>query len=653
MNAEPAPRLQVLVVDDDPDFSRTLSDILRMQGYGALTADTARRGIELAQGLSEPPQIALIDLRLPDMDGLELVEHLRRISALTQVVILTGHASLASAVEALRHGSFDYLAKPVSPADLFRTLEAARTRWHREIVEDVVHRERERQAEILEASPTAMMIIDRHWRVEYLNGPAEAMLGVSRNDVLGSLVREGLPGIVPVKSALNDDERVFEHVLRTGETLRDVPHVGHRTDGTTFDLLLSAAPLRDADGRIQAVVESLSDVTELRRLEETLRRQQQMEAVGRLAGGVAHDFNNLLTVIKTSADLLMADAGRSVPSELEAIRDAAQRAQTVTRQLLTVSRPTPEAEAATAAADLNEQVRDLRALLGQLLHPGHGVVMELEEALPPVRMSSEYIQQMLLNLCINARDAMTGDGTMTIRTRRASPPTAARRRTSDVRSWVSIEVSDTGEGIAESVRSSIFEPFFTTKPPGKGTGLGLSMVYRLVTEAGGEIEFESEVGRGTTFLITLPEAAHPVAAPAAALDVPSTRETEAPPVARPCTILIVDDEDAVRSVASRTLTRHGHTVLQARSGDEAMMVAEQLGSTLAVLVTDYQMPGTPPEKFVPELAEYDPDLGLVLLSGADLSDAPSFIQRSRRWAFVRKPFEISDLLRAVERVQRR
>src|SRR5213592_1044324 len=371
---------------------------------------------------------------------------------------------------------------------------------------------------------------------------------------------------------------------------------------------------------------------ERRRLEEQLAHSQRMEAVGRLAGGIAHDFNNVLTAVLGSIELLLLDEppGRPHREELDIIRDAATRAKDLIRQLLAFS---ARQVLQPAAVDLNRLVRDVAKMLRRLI----GEDIKLETLLAPelgaVRVDAGQMEQVLVNLAVNARDAMPEGGRLTIKTDNVDAGG----------SQVLLHVSDSGVGMDEEVQAHMFEPFFTTKPRGKGSGLGLATVYGIVRQSGGHIAVDSAPGRGATFRIYLPRVEAP-------LD-PTDRPT---PVTAPAagseTILLVEDEHLVRLLARKVLERAGYRVLVAAGGAEALDLAERYAGTIHLLLTDVVMPGMNGRELIRRLAPLRPDLRVLYMSGyADEAVAQHGVLDPGT-AFLQKPFTpggLADKVRGV------
>jgi signal transduction histidine kinase/ligand-binding sensor domain-containing protein/CheY-like chemotaxis protein len=395
----------------------------------------------------------------------------------------------------------------------------------------------------------------------------------------------------------------------------------------------------DAIGKLRAGFNSV--VADRKRAEEELRQKQKMEAVGRLAGGVAHDFNNLLTVIKGNAELGLADvdSADAVRDELEEIERAAERASSLTRQLLAFSRKQILKPRTLALNDLvSEIARMLRRTVGEDIE----LRIVLDPALGVVRADPGQIEQVLLNLVVNARDAMPRGGELRIETRNVAPEAVRGFADAEPVPYVAIVVADTGTGMPAAVKDRIFEPFFTTKEQGKGTGLGLSTVYGSVRQSGGFVHVESEPGRGSTFSVYLPRVEERD-------DLRTTSEQEAV-LAGSATVLLAEDEDAVRRLASRVLARAGYRVLEASSGEEALRIAERHAGTIDLLMTDVVMPGMSGRELAEQLVPRHAGMRLLYASGYTEDAIVRHGVSSHETAFLEKPFTPNALLRKVREV---
>jgi two-component system, cell cycle sensor histidine kinase and response regulator CckA len=488
-------------------------------------------------------------------------------------------------------------------------------------------------------------------RMEYVS-PAYNEIWGSSPDALYRDATAWLDAVHPddrpaVREALSDQVR--------GES--SVEYRVVRPDGEVRWISDRAFPVHDAEGEVIRVVGVARDVTEQRRaeqerelLERQLRQAQRLEAVGRLAGGIAHDFNNLLTVIRSQTDLILLDLPRSSPlvEELEVVQSAADRAAKVTSQLLAFSR---DQVLRPRTLDLDGVVRDIAVLLDRLIGEDVRMVLELDDALPPVQVDAGQLEQAVMNLGVNARDAMPGGGHLTLRTYLAAPggwngePSDGDTGRDGVNeaatapgSQVVLEVSDDGTGMDAETRLRIFEPFFTTKVRGTGTGLGLAMVYGFVKQSGGLVHVESELGKGTRFLLYFPVAGAIVEPEPETVRVPRRRRTGR--------VLLVEDDDSVRRVATRILE---HAGLEVEAFEDAEQVLEVLmqGRYADVLLTDLGLPGMGGRALVDRVRELRPDLIVMVMSGYAVGSPGSMTDLPADVVFVQKPFTSDDLVESV------
>jgi PAS domain S-box-containing protein len=486
---------------------------------------------------------------------------------------------------------FDHVEEPAAVLELI----AFRARAEFEL-----GRDRDLMAAVLQTAATAVCVLSPGGEIVFANDRAEQILGLSASQVIGR--RYDAPewhATAPDGGPWPEEAQPFTRVLRTGEPVFGVEHAIMWPDGRRKLLSVNGAPIKNAAGQIVSLVFSVSDVTEQREIERRFWHAQKLEAVGRLAGGIAHDFNNVLTAILGYVALLRLDLppDEQVLGSLDGIDECARRASALTRQLLAFARRQP---VTPRIIDANAAVRDLARMLARLL--GDDVELALDLGEPPcdVLIDPGQFEQVLANLAVNARDAMPGGGRLTIATRTVADD---RRAT-----WLELSVTDTGEGIPEEVRHLVFDPFFTTKAPGRGTGLGLATCHGIVSAAGGTITFESARGHGTAFRIRLPRAAAPAAAPESVPAVPPSVRIDA-------TVLLVEDEPLVRSLAASALARAGAVVHAAAAPAEAVSLAARLGDAVDLLVTDIVMPEVDGITLADSLRAARPRLAVLLTSG--------------------------------------
>jgi two-component system cell cycle sensor histidine kinase/response regulator CckA len=473
----------------------------------------------------------------------------------------------------------------------------------------------------------------------YVSSGFERLTGFSAEEVVGLNCRF-LQGEETDPAAVQE----IRESIRRGQPCT-VELQNYRKDGTSFWNKLSVSPVFGENGKLTHFVGVQMDVTAQHKLEEQLRQSQKMEAIGRLAGGVAHDFNNLLTVINGYTELLLQDAdvqGKDSQREgLAAILDAGHRAAALTAQLLAFGRKTM---IEPKLLDLNRVVETAGKMLRRLIVADVRIDFELNAEPTIVKIDPGQLNQLLMNLALNAGDAMPGGGVLTIATRNIEIPgelTSIPEGCQPGR-YIQLTVSDTGDGMSEEVRRQIFEPFFTTKELGKGTGLGLATAYGIVSQAGGFISVETGVGDGTTFRILLP----------AVEQLSQSNKTATPPVA-PLgteTILLAEDEEYVRRLARQVLEMHGYTVIEADSGDAALQAARTSDGPIHLLVTDVVMPDFGGRTLADQVLAIRPEIAVLYLSG--YSDDAVFrrgIEISAD-AFLQKPFTAHSLACKVREV---
>jgi len=399
------------------------------------------------------------------------------------------------------------------------------------------------------------------------------------------------------------------------------------------------------EGRLVGILGIGRDVTERVQLEQQLRQAQKMEAVGRLAGGIAHDFNNILTAITGYADLLLEDLGATDPRRQDAdeIHKAADRAAGLTRQLLAFSR---QQVLQPTVLEVNTLVSDLEKMLRRLLGEDVALSTRLAPTTGRVKADPGQLEQVIMNLAVNARDAMPNGGKLTLETANVDldDAYAADHYPARAGPFVMLAVSDTGIGMSEETQAHMFEPFFTTKEKGKGTGLGLATVYGIIKQSGGFIWVYSEVGQGTTFKLYLPrveELAERASEPAQ-LPARPPRGTE--------TVLVVEDEAPVRSVARQVLERHGYTVLEAPSAEAALDLAARYSGAIHLLLTDVVMPGLNGRQLASRLADLRPDARVIFMSGYTDEAVTRHGVLEPGSAYVQKPFTPDAIVRRVREV---
>ncbi|MGH7510683.1 MAG: ATP-binding protein [Gemmatimonadales bacterium] len=501
----------------------------------------------------------------------------------------------------------------------------------------VAHEANERYGMLFESNPQPMWVFDVD-TLAFLevNDAATRHYGYSREEFLSMTIMDMLPP---------ENAPALHHGLeRTGFHRGDVALIQHqRKDGTILDMELVSHEM-ELDGRRARLVLG-TDISErtrtraaLMQSEEQLRQAQRMDAAGRLAGGLAHDFNNLLTTIRGFSDLLLRDLpeDHARRKDAEQIRKAADRGALLTRQLLTFGR---QPALQPRLLELNSVVSDMEGLIQRLLGADIKLVTQLRPALGEVMIDRGQLEQVLVNLVLNARDSMPAGGTLTVETGERQIGGSSRVRSVKPGPYLVLAVSDTGSGMDGENLAHVFEPFFTSQAPGSRSGLGLSIIYGIVKQNGGGVRVSSEPGEGTTVKVFLPRAEGretPVQ------DRPSLRGEE--------TVLVVEDEDGVRELLWKMLTDYGHTVLEARHGKDALMVASGYQHPIQLLVTDIVMPGMGAGELVDQLAAERPELRVLYISGYTSDEITRRGVDGIEAAFIQKPFTSEELMRKVREI---
>jgi two-component system cell cycle sensor histidine kinase/response regulator CckA len=490
---------------------------------------------------------------------------------------------------------------------------------------------------IIQTSPLAIIVLDKAGRVKLWNRAAEQIFGWSAAEVQNQL----LP-IIPEEQR-EEFCRLFDAELQ-GHSQAGLLLQRQRKDGSQVAVRLWSAPLCDASGQCWGVMGVLEDVTEKRALEEQLRQTQKLEVVGRLAGGVAHDFNNLLMVIFGSVELLLDRLPAESPlrRHAEEIQKAAHHAANLTRQLLAFSR---KQVLQPRGLDLNVVVRDMEQILRRLIPKNIELVIRTAADVGTVRADPGQLEQVILNLAVNARDAMPAGGTLILETANVELDAHSADAYPDLPpgTYGMLAVTDTGCGMDRETLAHIFEPFFTTKSKSGGTGLGLATVYGVVMQSGGHITVDSEPGRGSTFKIYLPRVEAPE----------PSRSTGQPSHTLPAgseTLLLVEDEEDVRTLSEEFLRAQGYRVLPARDGEQALTLAAAHDGPIHLLITDVVMPGMSGRELVERLQADRPEIRVVFTSGCTDEAGLHYHLHKPGVVFLQKPFPLQMLARKIREV---
>jgi PAS domain S-box-containing protein len=627
----------VLIVEDDAGVAALEQRRLERSGFAVLTAATAEEALRFLE--ENDVALMLLDYRLPgDVDGIDFFSRVKEAGYDLPVILVTAFSTEATVIRALRVGVRDFVSKSLDfldylPAAVGRVLDQVRT--ERQLAESQarLRASQERFEAFMNNSPTVAFLTDADGRLLYVNRTWEEHFGRGHSQWLGKTAEELWPAEIAALLRQHDRE-----VLAAGKPL-EVAETVPDARGSPRQWLVYKFPVPDASGpRLLGGI--ALDVTEKKKLETQLAQAQRLESIGVLAGGVAHDFNSLLTVILGNAELLLLDLPPDDPARelLGEITKAGELAALLVRQLLAFSR---RQICVPQVLDLNSLVTETEKILRRHVGPDIYMTAALDPALYRVKADPGQLEQVLMNLVFNARDAMPAGGHLVIETRNTvlDEPYAESHPPARPGPFAVLAVADSGVGMDETVKSHLFEPFFTTKEPGKGTGLGLSTVYGVVTQAGGHVEVSSSLGHGSTFRVYLPRAEDPTALPMTPGDAP-------PSACGHETVLLVEHEEKSRRMARYVLETHGYTVLQARDGREAVQVFQRHRGEVHLLLTDVVTPTMSGRKLAEQLMAQRPGMKVLYLS-----DYVNVAQiRSEDATVLAKPVSVSTLTRKVRDV---
>lgn len=664
--------MRILIADDYPANLKLLALMLRTLGHEVLLAADGAEALATLE--AQPVDAVISDILMPNVDGYRLCAELRRSPRLAQLPVILYSSTYVSDGDrdlALRFGATAFLEKPATPERIADVLEAA-VRGPasapvsipeedlgilRIYSERLVAKIEEKNAELmertleLEASEARFRQIADNIRevfwVTNLAGDEIHYISPAFNEIWG---RD--------PAAIYANPRLWQESVYTEDRARLAPFLDRGSESTEFDLEFRIVrpdlslrwirargfPVRDSHGELYRLVGVAEDITERQSLRDQLNHSQRLEAVGRLAGGIAHDFNNLLTAINGYSQMALSrlDPRDPVYREIDEVGKAGERAAALTRQLLAFSR---RQVLQPRVLNLNNLVTDIERLLARLI----GEDVECELALSPelgrVRVDPGQMEQVIVNLAVNARDAMPRGGRLKLETRNVELDSGYARLHPEVKagSYVLLAVTDTGTGMTDNVKAHLFEPFFTTKEAGHGTGLGLATVHGVVRQSGGHVLVYSELDRGTTFKIYLPRTdAVPQAPARAEVRLALLRGDE--------TILLIEDDEMVLTMTRLILEQAGYQVLEARRGAEAVVVARHHPDPIHLALSDLILPGINGLELSRQLRVIRPELRFIFMSGyTDTSILDEEIVGIET-AFLGKPFRREELLRRVREV---
>lgn len=624
---------RVMVVDDEQLILKIISDILTKEGYEVVVANNCEKAAEYLR--TSRIDVVLSDIKMPVKSGIDLLEEIKKKDPNIPVILMTGFASLETAVEAVQNGAFDYLIKPLDYGKLRSVIEHAADRYelykeNTRLLSDLKElntnlelkvRERNRQLEnTLNSTIESIITTDRDLIVETANPKTSEIFGRNCTGEKLSLLFQGINFDTIVPKILSDPSYSTKHEVRH--------------DSKFLEVTLS--PLIDFETKeIFGVIAATEDITEKKKLEAQLIHSAKMSGVGQLAAGVAHEFNNILSGIigYTSLALTRQDL-ESARKDLKVIEKASDRAVEIVNKLLSFSRQKGEK---FQVAQIESIIDDALGLVEHTFETEGIRILRSYEKVPAIRMNLGEIQQVFLNLAINSKHAMPQGGAIAISTKLAG-------------NYVRIDFSDTGAGIPQENLSRIFEPFFTTKQSEgskSGTGLGLSVIYAIIERHGGRIEVSSELNKGTTFTIHLPNI-QTVSKAAEAEPAQKIQSAKVIELRRKGNVLIIDDEEFIRDIVSECLTSTGHNVMTAESGEQAIELIKKNHFDITFL--DFSIPNKNGLELLREIKMIDPNSTVVIISSRPGEQLPDEISDEGAYNIIKKPFSVDQIQIAVSRV---
>ncbi len=577
------PPLHILHLEDDPNDAALIRSTLKEEGIECETTCVESREDFLAALKRGGIDLVLSDCSLPSFDGMSALKIVHTNWPAIPLIIVSGTLGEERAIDSLKNGATDYVLKDhlarLAPA-VRRALQEVEERAKIRRTQQALQETQQRLKIIFSQSPLGIALVGANGRPILTNAALQKMLGYTAEELNGMAFQEFTHPDDCARD-INNYSQLIQGVLKDYQLEKRYI----RRDGQIVWTRISASVARTSEGRAEFAIKMVEDITERRNLEAKFIEAQKMEVIGQLASGVAHDFNNILAVIMGYTELTMQklDSDPELTGYLEAIRSSAERATGLTRQLLIFSR---KQTVQPVVLDLNEVVRDLDKMLRRLIDENIELAIVPGKKIGRIKADSGYIGQVMMNLVVNARDAMPNGGKLTIATDNATLDENHARTHPGVvpGDYVMFSVTDTGTGMTEEIKARLFEAFFTTKPKGKGTGLGLATCQTIVQQTGGYIEVATELGQGTTFKIYFPLVDLPLeVVPKSSQTGPLPRGTE--------TLLVVEDDPSVRHLACKILEALGYKVLSAANGQDGLHEArEHQGSPIRLVVTDVIMP---------------------------------------------------------------
>ncbi|SPD73071.1 Two component system sensor histidine kinase, hybrid [uncultured Desulfobacterium sp.] len=643
---------EILIVDDEVALCNSLSDLLTMQGYKVSTANSGKEAEQIM--VKHGFDLLLLDMNLPDTNGHQLMEYSKLVIPSALVIIITGNATMDSAISALKRGAYDYIQKPFEFEELSKTVRNAlnqkKLKEENDIINEKFRLSEERYKYLVQNSPDIIYTLDENGNFTFVNNAAEHLLGISCDQLIGRHFSTIIHQDDIRRSKYVFNERRTGARSTSGVELKlniareKVPPSSDGVTHLTVELKSSGMYKYTENNGAKKYVGTYGvarDISERKRLEAKLHQAQKMEAVGTLAGGIAHDFNNLLMGIQGYASIMLLDLNQGHPhyEKLMSIEQYVQRGADLTKQLLGFARG---GKYDVRPINLNDLVSKVARMFGRTRK--EIVIKErYQQGLWSVEADAGQIEQVLLNLLVNSSHAMPDGGNLFLGSENVILDAAAIMPFNLMPGpYVKISVTDNGVGMDEATQRRIFEPFFTTKGEmGRGTGLGLASAYGIIKNHSGLIDVESEKGVGSTFRFYLP---------ASEKAVQQEKIEQMQMLTGPETVMLVDDETMVTEVGEEILKALGYSVIVAGSGDEAVRVYQKQADKIDIIVLDMIMPGMSGGETYDCFKKINPNVKVLLSSGYSVDGMAQDILDRGCNMFIQKPFNIKELSKKLRDV---
>ena len=633
---------KILIIDDEKDILTFLDSILTDEGFQVRSALRGEEAIEIFK--SDPFDLVITDIRMPGMDGLEVVRQIKQTDKDMEIIILTGHATLEDAIQALRDdGAYDYLKKPLEDIDkLFIAVGEALERRkfcieNKKLVTELRESEK-RYREIVEGTDDLIARVDSEGRFIYLNHMAEKIFGARQEECIGMSAFDFIHPDDRDRTMLWFNELVAKHQA-TGTI--DNRQMNKKT-GKIHEMLWTFNFDYDEKGNLMGVKGIARDLTDYKSLEARLMQVRKMEAIGTLAGGIAHQFNNALSPITANLDFLTMDYpnDENINTYVEQMRDSAHRMAHLSSQLLAYARGGKYQAKIVALSDF---VRDTLPLIRHNLKPSVHIETDLSRNILSVKADLTQMQMVLSAILSNASEAIEGEGRIRITCKNEMITDERAKHSPGLNPgpYVNLKIEDDGKGMDEETKSRIFEPFFTTKVQGRG--LSMAAAYGIIKNHDGWIAVDSKLGKGTTVRICLPAVETPVKEPEKPKIEPVTIKGTG-------TILVIENEEMVMDVTTAILERLGYSVLGAKTGKEAINIAKTFDDDIDLAILDLILPDMQGGAIYPHIMEARPNLKVIVFSGYSIDGPAQEILDAGAEDFIQKPFKIAELSQKLKEV---